>query len=81
VPCVVTDTGASREIVGETREVVARGSAEELAQGLIRMLDRDEADRRDLGRRARERVEDSFALSGIADRYAELYRDIASKGL
>lgn len=79
VPCVTTDVGDSRYIVGDTGRVVAAGDAEALAAETLRLLE-DRAGRRELGRRARERVEAEFSMPAVARRYLELYGEVLARG-
>lgn len=76
VPCVATDVGDVRRIVGETGIVVPAGDAAALADGWDRILALPEADRQALGVKARERVAAHFSLESVAARYAALYEGI-----
>lgn len=64
VPCVVTDVGDSRLIVGDTGIVVAPGDAESLYEGLERMLHRNLDD---LGRKARKRIVENFSIERMVE--------------
>jgi glycosyltransferase involved in cell wall biosynthesis len=79
VPCVVTDVGASREIVGDTGVVVPPTSPEKLAQGLntLLMLTREEWTER--SSTARGRVLDLFSMSAIVRQYEELYTSLSER--
>lgn len=72
VPCVVTDVGDSGKIVGETGEVVAPGSPEQLVQGWTRLLSRLESNRVEIGRKARERIVENFSVDSYIDKTEEL---------
>lgn len=75
VPAVVTDVGDSALLVGETGIVVPPRDPAALAQGILRLL--ADADlRRRLGDAARARVDDTFSLRQMAERYADLYRAV-----
>jgi len=78
VPCVVTDVGDSAFIVGDTGEVVPSGDSDALAAAWARMIDAGHEKRRDLGLRARQRIEDQFELAGVVNRYLTLYRSLSS---
>ena len=78
VPCVVTDVGDSAFIVGDTGKVVPPKQPESLAAGLNSMVDLGVEGRRALGGKARRRVQQNFDLAVIRDRYALLYREVAS---
>lgn len=77
VPCVVTDVGDSALLVGDTGRVVPAGDATALAAGWENLLALPDAERAALGRRARQRIADHFALPRIVERYEQLYEQIA----
>src|SRR6185503_8466487 len=54
VPCVTTDSGDARRVVGDTGVVVPARRPDLLAEGWLHVLSRDRAE---LGRLARHRVE------------------------
>jgi glycosyltransferase involved in cell wall biosynthesis len=76
VPCVVTDVGESREIVGDTGAVVSPRAPDALAAALLGILQAPAEGRRALGARARQRVADLFALGVVARRYMDLYESL-----
>ncbi len=79
IPCVATDVGDSRLIVGESGRVVAPKSPEALAQVWKELLDAGPEVRRRLGLAARERIERNFGLAAIVSRYQNLYTQIADE--
>jgi len=79
IPCVATDVGDSRFIVGESGRVVAPKSAEALAQAWKELLEAGPEVRRRLGLAARERIERNFGLAAIVSRYQNLYTQIADE--
>ena len=54
VPCVATDVGDCREIVGNTGVLVPPSDSESLARGMLALLEMSAEDRRALGRAARD---------------------------
>jgi len=74
IPCVATDIGGSREIIGETGVLAPPGDAAALARAIGVILDESIDQRRARGAAARARVEQKFSLPEIARRYHELYR-------
>lgn len=77
VPCVVTDVGDSAYIVGDTGRIAPARIAKGLAQGWIELLRMERKQRRELGCRARKRIEENFDIKAIATRYADIHRSIA----
>jgi glycosyltransferase involved in cell wall biosynthesis len=73
VPCVVTDTGASRALVEGIGVVVEPRSSAALASGLHTLCAMETAERRRLGLVARERIQTCYSIKSIAQRYAGLY--------
>lgn len=79
VPCVVTDVGDSRFIVGETGRVVGPRSPAALAQGWKELLEAGQEVRRRLGLAARERVEQNFGMPAVIKQYQDLYTQVADQ--
>jgi glycosyltransferase involved in cell wall biosynthesis len=77
LPCVGTDVGDTRAIIGDTGLVVAGGDAEALASAWNELLAMRPDERRLLGVAARGRIEDSFEIGVIARRYQQLYEGVA----
>lgn len=74
-PCVVTDVGDSRVLVGESGLVVPPGNPAAMARAIIEVIELPEDIRRGLGERARQRVMREFAMAPIVNRFVELYAD------
>jgi glycosyltransferase involved in cell wall biosynthesis len=74
VPCVTTNVGDSSVLVGDTGAVVAPDNPVALAGAISRLLGMTAAERRSLGRSARQRVKDNYSLPAVVDRYQDLYR-------
>lgn len=73
VPCVATDVGDSRLIIGDAGAVVAERSSEALAKSLFEVLSLTKADRARLGRRARGRIAELFRLEDCVHSYERVY--------
>ncbi|HEY9721586.1 MAG TPA: glycosyltransferase, partial [Oscillatoriaceae cyanobacterium] len=73
VPCVVTDVGDSAWIVGDTGRAVPPEQPQALADALAELVGMDVEARRALGRAARARVSEHFAIEQIAAQYERLY--------
>ena len=79
VPCVVTDVGDSRWLVGETGVVVQPGDAAALGNGLLKLLLAPQAERSILGEQARQRIVQDFGLDEVVSQYEELYQRLSNK--
>ena len=75
-PCVVTDVGDSARIVGNTGRVVPAEDPQALADAWEFLLAGDPSSRKQLGQAARNRVQHSFDLDAIVERYQKLYREV-----
>lgn len=73
VPCVTTDVGDARRIVGEEQLVVPPGDAASLAQCVIKLCNLNQNERRELGRRLRRRIVEEFSIAATWDRYLTIY--------
>jgi glycosyltransferase involved in cell wall biosynthesis len=76
VPCVVTDVGDSAEIVDDTGIAVPPEDADRLAGACNQILQLSDQDRRDLGAKARKRIQSHYNLQAIADRYLQVYNEV-----
>jgi glycosyltransferase involved in cell wall biosynthesis len=76
VPCVATDVGDCRHIVGDTGRIVATSDPIALSRAAGDMLLLDETARLSLGVKARARIDKHFSLSTTVDRYTTLYNSI-----
>ena len=77
VPCVVTDVGDARRIVGEAGLVVPPGSPDALAAAMREMSARGATQLLELGGLARERVSREYGLSRMVSAYEALYEQLA----
>lgn len=74
VPCVVTDVGESKQIVGDAGYVVEAGDTLGMADA-TRKLVLDDKLRSDLGKAARLRILQNYDLSKVTKDYEELYKN------
>lgn len=79
-PCVTTDVGAAAQLVGDTGIVVPPRDTDALAAALTKLVSLDAVERRALGTRARERIEQHYSLMAMVGAYADLYRRVARAG-
>ena len=60
MPCVVTDVGDSKMIVGKLGQVVESNNVESLQEGLVALL---QSDYKAIGEKARERIIQNFSIA------------------
>jgi glycosyltransferase involved in cell wall biosynthesis len=65
VPCVATDVGDARQILGDTGTVVPPGDPETLTAGILTLLERLRMEGAGLGARLRERVIENFSVDRL----------------
>ena len=76
VPCVSTDVGDARAILGETGTIVMPGDPAALANAWRRLIRIGNTGRKRLGMAARRRVMERFDLLGISAQYRRLYEGL-----
>jgi glycosyltransferase involved in cell wall biosynthesis len=76
VPCVVTDVGASKELVDGLGLAVPPGDADGLAAALVAMLALPPDQRVSIGQRGRQRVIERYSVESFVGGYERLYHDI-----
>jgi glycosyltransferase involved in cell wall biosynthesis len=74
VPCVVTDVGDAKRIVGETGWVVPSNAPIALADALQTVLNMTEKERQARGWVARQRIVENYGMEKIAAQYSNLYQ-------
>lgn len=79
LPCVITDVGDARDIVGETGWVAPPRSPERLADCLDKALSCPPESLRQRGCQARDRILTQFSIASLVDRYASLYSCVAKE--
>jgi glycosyltransferase involved in cell wall biosynthesis len=75
-PCVVTDVGDSADIVGDTGTVLPPGDPIALADGWAKILAMPSDRRREMGKRARARVEQLFSVDRMAEETLRVLRAV-----
>lgn len=81
VPCVTTDAGDSRLIVGDTGTIVPIGDIAGVVAGVSQLMAAGVEERQLRSQQCRRRIVDHFELSRVADRYAEFYGELNDKRL
>ena len=72
-PCVVTDVGDSRLIVGDTGRVVAPRQPDNLAAAVRDLISLGESLRSTLGLMARQRIIENYSLDTVVGQYEAIY--------
>lgn len=73
VPCITTDAGDAREIIGDDSLVVPVGSADLLSNLLIKLLTFSKSELSNLGDKARNRVINNYDITRMIDLYSNMY--------
>jgi glycosyltransferase involved in cell wall biosynthesis len=73
IPCVATDVGETRQIIGNTGYVVSPSRPDELATKLLAVLSTESGNDVPLGDLARQRIQALYALEAIADSYQNVF--------
>jgi uncharacterized SAM-binding protein YcdF (DUF218 family) len=81
VPCVATDAGDSRFIIGDTGTILPIGDVAGVVEGVSQLMASSPRDRQMRAERCRCRIREHFELRQIAGRYAEFYRDLNDRRL
>ena len=76
IPCVSTDVGDSKLIVGDTGIIVPPRDSESLMEGIEKLVKMPPAQRQALGEKARTRIIANYDLDKIVDQYASLYSEL-----
>jgi glycosyltransferase involved in cell wall biosynthesis len=80
VPCVSTDVGDVRLLLGDTGAILPPRQADALSVALAQLLGLEEGERKALGSRARQRVMAMFSVEMAVDRYLDLYQRQSTGG-
>jgi glycosyltransferase involved in cell wall biosynthesis len=75
VPCVVTDVGDSKYLVGNTGIAVPKQNPEALFEAIKTLIDAGPEYRTKLGETARKRIIENFSLDKFVNRYESLYQE------
>ncbi len=71
VPCVVTNVGDSKILVGDTGIVVPGRDAKALADAILKMVDMGQQERTRLGKAARKKILEEYSIPVISRKYIE----------
>lgn len=73
IPCVATDVGDARSIIGDTGWIAQPKNSTDLAEKIIEALSLSAGERYFRGTLARQRIEKFYSLNNAIDRYRSLY--------
>ena len=79
VPCVATDAGDSRLIVGDTGTIVPVGDVSGVVAGVAQLMALPAGERQNLAERCQRRIGDHFELNDVARRYTEFYEGLIAQ--
>lgn len=77
LPCITTNVGDGAFIVGEAGFVVPPRTPGALAAAMLEVIEKSDKERHDLGKAARQRVEEHFSLKSIVENYSMLYDEMS----
>jgi glycosyltransferase involved in cell wall biosynthesis len=77
VPCVATDVGESRLIIGDAGRIVAPSDPTALATAIEELLCLPADARVQLGSSARQRIRARYSIAAVGAMYADLYQNVA----
>ena len=80
VPCVATDVGDSKWLVGDTGKIVASRDSEALAARCKELLQLSREQRKALGQAARSRITAHYSIASVVFLYESLYQQIVTTG-
>jgi len=80
-PLIASIHGGSRDVItnGANGFLVDHNDVAQLAQAVVRLVEMDEAARRDMGRRARQTILGGYTWDQIARRLLAIYRETVSR--
>lgn len=79
LPCVTTDVGDAALLVADTGSVVPPENAKALAGAIEVLVNRTPAQRAEIGRRARTRIEEHFSLASTVREYERHYNSLTNE--
>jgi glycosyltransferase involved in cell wall biosynthesis len=77
IPCVATDVGDCRSVIGDSGLTVEAGSAMAVAEALERLATMPREQLSVLGMSARRRIEEHFGMPAVLRRYQDLFDEFA----
>lgn len=78
LPCISTDVGDAGFLSGGTALLVPPQNEQAMAAAVLQVASLDEAARKEMGARGKERVLAEFAIDKVSERYDAVYRELLS---
>lgn len=78
IPCVVTDVGDTKYLVGDTGVVIRPGDSAELVAAWQSILKMEPSTRQSLGTKARDQIRSCYEIRYVVGLYENLYEEIAA---
>ncbi len=79
IPCVVTDTGDMRKMLGPCGVVVNTRDSSAMANAWDSLLSMEHDKLKEMGAAARQRIMNLYSIGAIISRYEKLYEDVISE--
>ncbi len=76
IPCISTDAGDAKHILGDCGEIVEVRNHKGIANAIIKLINVEKVQRDSLGKKSRERIKTHFSMEMAVDKYVNLYRKI-----
>jgi glycosyltransferase involved in cell wall biosynthesis len=79
LPCVTTDVGDTKEIIGDCGLVVPSKDPLKLANAILQLALKSSISRRELGKKSRQRIFKFYNIETISNKYLSLYYNVLEK--
>ena len=74
LPCIASDVGAVKEIIGDTGKVVKSDDIKKFADEIINFLNLSKRERLKIGKNARNRIKNNFDIRNISEEFKILIK-------
>ena len=81
LPCVATDVGDARVLLGDAGIIVPKEDAAALAAGVEKLLALTTDERKLLGQVANKRIHDKFSLTHAIERFEAIYKKVLNRNI